>query len=701
MARRKPLVRIGGKLKQLPTGDTLPVDSLPVGDAANTVAAGDDARLSDNREWAAPTATEAQATASLGDTRLAWTTTRLGQLWAACWSRATSVFGRAWAAIEDAAAGRVALGLGNVTNDAQAKASIYPNTPPASGRILVGKITGKYEPTALAGDASIDENGNLLIANSKITNTKLAAAAAGTLKGNQYGVNAAPQDIPPDVVRTLLGLGSMAAQNAGAVNITGGVSAAKNIIGQTTPLAMASPLLLHHRIAVPSTPRMFVLDMPVRYKMIRLDFEMYEYSNPGRIADGTLTAYWNGTVWSRYYVTHRGASRPKISIGITPAGTPAIVFNSDAAEHAYPSLSIRATIGHGSYSVAEFDSWTLTEAVTVDYALTEVGPSQLGQTYYIGYVAHSARNLLAISHRSGANGAYSVLTLPDAAAATHTVIVLVRTGRDVAIHTISGTWNGSAWESMSNTVQTAMAGMVFSAVSPTGSPAILISTMGAAGHGTVILTAHASALSQEWSSASILAADLATYSSVTEVPASLPGSILWATNAAPKIWASNNTTVDGNGFIKQASPVIHLRDSGIEVFGFAEESPVFKKLGVGKYLIEGTSGLAGAGWYIETPCDRNGNKYYNVDWFQDCAPDAPDGTVETPQNVSLRVCAYERVWNPAAGKYENGAPVDIDERPICLRFNEVALLAAPSAPEMPHGDGGDAHPADGGIQDEG
>ncbi|MFA5264920.1 MAG: hypothetical protein WC378_13940 [Opitutaceae bacterium] len=39
------------------------------------------------------------------------------------------------------------VGLGNVTNDAQTKASVVPNTPPTAGQILVGNSQGSYEPT--------------------------------------------------------------------------------------------------------------------------------------------------------------------------------------------------------------------------------------------------------------------------------------------------------------------------------------------------------------------------------------------------------------------------------------------------------------------------------------------------------------------------------------------------------------------------
>ena len=40
----------------------------------------------------------------------------------------------------------------------------------------------------------------------------------------------------------------------------------------------------------------------------------------------------------------------------------------------------------------------------------------------------------------------------------------------------------------------------------------------------------------------------------------------------------------------------------------AELQPItFEKLGVGDYLIKGSTGFAQEGWYIETPKDANGN----------------------------------------------------------------------------------------------
>ncbi len=67
-------------------------------------------------------------------------------------------------------------------------------------------------------------------------------------------------------------------------------------------------------------------------------------------------------------------------------------------------------------------------------------------------------------------------------------------------------------------------------------------------------------------------------------------------------------TVDGNGVIKKASPIVRLFADRIELNGEAEEqNAVFERLGVGDYLIKGSLGFSQEGWYIEMPKDANGN----------------------------------------------------------------------------------------------
>ena len=77
---------------------------------------------------------------------------------------------------------------------------------------------------------------------------------------------------------------------------------------------------------------------------------------------------------------------------------------------------------------------------------------------------------------------------------------------------------------------------------------------------------------------------------------------------AIKIWNEHNTTKDSNGFLKGASPVVQLFANKIELNEEAKlQTITFEKLGVGDYLVKGSTGFAQEGWYIEMPKDANGN----------------------------------------------------------------------------------------------
>lgn len=119
--------------------------------------------------------------------------------------------------------------------------------------------------------------------------------------------------------------------------------------------------------------------------------------------------------------------------------------------------------------------------------------------------------------------------------------------------------------------------------------------------------------------------------------------------------------------------------------GMAASALVFS---VGYYQLAGTSGLRlSDGWYIETPHDKNGNKYFNVEWAQDIEPEADTGVLDEPVDITLTIRCFERVWSPQTGTYDNGDPVDIPKgRWIDLRLNEVRQPGpeVPDEPEAPH-----------------
>lgn len=167
---------------------------------------------------------------------------------------------------------------------------------------------------------------------------------------------------------------------------------------------------------------------------------------------------------------------------------------------------------------------------------------------------------------------------------------------------------------------------------------------------------------------------------------------VWAGYA--ELYHTRNTTVDSNGFLKSASPVIKLFADAIDANDQAGAATL-EKVATGHYQLTGTNGLRlDDGWYIETPHDKNGNKYFNIEWEQDHTPVTDAGVLDEPADVTLTIRCYERVWNPQTGRYDNGAPVDIpDGRWIDLRLNEVRQ----PEPEMPDEPGEPQQPTEPGA----
>lgn len=124
---------------------------------------------------------------------------------------------------------------------------------------------------------------------------------------------------------------------------------------------------------------------------------------------------------------------------------------------------------------------------------------------------------------------------------------------------------------------------------------------------------------------------------------------------------AQNTTTDGNGFIKAASPVVKLFQSHIELNNDAAKQPItFDKLGTGDYLIKGSLGFAQEGWYIEVPKDANGNTVVAVEY-------------STLENGDISIKTYKRKFDfeLAAVVADHENPMDIPEgRWIDIRLHE-------------------------------
>ena len=124
---------------------------------------------------------------------------------------------------------------------------------------------------------------------------------------------------------------------------------------------------------------------------------------------------------------------------------------------------------------------------------------------------------------------------------------------------------------------------------------------------------------------------------------------------------NKNTWVDGNGFIKAASPIVKLYAEKIELNDEAKlQNILFEKVDVGDYLIKGSSGFAQEGWYIEAPKDANGNLLVAV-------------VYEQLENGDISVKTYDYMLNKKGRIVADAeTPLDIPEnRWIDLRMQEL------------------------------
>ncbi|MDI7714544.1 hypothetical protein QMJ87_08665 [Acinetobacter baumannii] len=133
---------------------------------------------------------------------------------------------------------------------------------------------------------------------------------------------------------------------------------------------------------------------------------------------------------------------------------------------------------------------------------------------------------------------------------------------------------------------------------------------------------------------------------------------------------SQNTTIDANGFIKAASPIVKLFAYKIEPNDeAAEQNITFEKLGIGHHIIKGSSGFATEGWYIETPKDANGNILFAVIYQQ-------------LENKDIEIKTFKKKFDVESASIiaDLDNPVDISTgRWIDIRLQEIPK----PVPEMP------------------
>ncbi len=141
-----------------------------------------------------------------------------------------------------------------------------------------------------------------------------------------------------------------------------------------------------------------------------------------------------------------------------------------------------------------------------------------------------------------------------------------------------------------------------------------------------------------------------------------------------------NVYIDGNGFIKAASPIVKLFADKVEFNDEAQLQNIeFEKLGTGDYLIKGSTGLAQEGWYVEQPKDANGNIYHAVEYG-------------THDNGDIWVKTYEQMMDGTRIVADHTKPTDIIEnRFISIRLNALAEdTTAPINPTVKDDEGNPA-----------
>ncbi|MBD1229536.1 hypothetical protein IDH36_18750 [Xenorhabdus griffiniae] len=84
------------------------------------------------------------------------------------------------------------------------------------------------------------------------------------------------------------------------------------------------------------------------------------------------------------------------------------------------------------------------------------------------------------------------------------------------------------------------------------------------------------------------------------------------------MWGTRNTTVDNNGFLKKASPIIQIHPDGKFTTNDESEGATVTKLGIGHYQISGVLGYNADGAWgvhggISSPKNNNGLELIYID----------------------------------------------------------------------------------------
>lgn len=132
-----------------------------------------------------------------------------------------------------------------------------------------------------------------------------------------------------------------------------------------------------------------------------------------------------------------------------------------------------------------------------------------------------------------------------------------------------------------------------------------------------------------------------------------------ALSPAVMLYHTNNTTVDSNGFLKKASPVVKLYGDGSSETNYESEGAISERISEGVYKISGVLGFnsddswGGVDGGIEIPTDKNKQPLIWVDY-------------ELAEDGDLIIKTYHRTHptSPVFAQnningYEDGQSIDI------------------------------------------
>lgn len=135
-------------------------------------------------------------------------------------------------------------------------------------------------------------------------------------------------------------------------------------------------------------------------------------------------------------------------------------------------------------------------------------------------------------------------------------------------------------------------------------------------------------------------------------------------DAWAKLYTTANTTKEPTtGYLKAASPILHLFNDNLEKEHEAIEQDItVEKLGVGDYLIKGSTGLSSEGWSLSPPKDIHGNVLCMVE------------ATEADGNINVKTYKRKFDFDIVAIVPDYDQPFDIPlGHSVDLRLNDLTM----------------------------